>query len=392
MKKIFLSVLIGILMLCPFTTIASESQKTIECGGYSFTFPDYWMLQDLEYEGLTEPIHAAVAIDDGANVVICLTMIYVGDTITPDIIRDASVVDGIAQGMSTMASNVEYGVQTDYQEGNFDGIELPFSCTLDSMAGAGELRAFPSADQDGIVAIMRIKGYEHNDRLDSDYLECIANASGAVSVQETESLEADVSVPESDGLDFIDESGFLLDGISISSDELVEVYREFEDAFYYENIPEDPDEEEEYEHETYERIGADHGLTWEQARNVFDYVSMYGIPGANKDFTLEFGDLLDVNVSGTTVVIKAKIQPSYSNEATIHQNYFSVCDIIKNQGGDKYDSIQYWAVADMTDGSEGKVISFTVPKQIIDRVASGEIVDNKLGDYLDDLWILPSLQ
>ncbi|MCR5403951.1 MAG: hypothetical protein K6E91_09085 [Butyrivibrio sp.] len=202
---------------------------------------------------------------------------------------------------------------------------------------------------------------------------------------ETESAE------EANGLDFVDESGFMLDGISVTADELIDIYRELKDAFSYEKIPEDPDEAEAYEHETFKLIGADNGLTEEQALNIFNYVSMYGIPGANKEFSLRFGDLRDTTINGTSLIIKAKISPSYSKEATIDQNYYSVCDIIKNQGGDKYDSIQYWAVADMTDGSEGKVISFTVPKQIIDRVVSGEIVDNKLGDYLEDLWILPSL-
>ena len=59
----------------------------------------------------------------------------------------------------------------------------------------------------------------------------------------------------------------------------------------------------------------------------------------------------------------------------------------------QYDEIQYWVVADMTDGSEQKVVSFTVPKATIDMVASAErFADNTLGDYVDELWIHQSLR
>jgi len=37
-----------------------------------------------------------------------------------------------------------------------------------------------------------------------------------------------------------------------------------------------------------------------------------------------------------TVVIKAKIKPSYSNKTTIDQNYYSIADFIRNKGYDKY--------------------------------------------------------
>lgn len=45
----------------------------------------------------------------------------------------------------------------------------------------------------------------------------------------------------------------------------------------------------------------------------------------------------------------------------------------------------------MTDGSESKVISFTVPKDLIDKIKSGSVLPIELGDYVTDLWILPSL-
>ena len=66
--------------------------------------------------------------------------------------------------------------------------------------------------------------------------------------------------------------------------------------------------------------------------------------------------------------------------------------MILNQGADKYDEIQYWAVADMTDGSESKVISFTVDKDLISMIKNKQIVGNQIVDYGKDLWILPSLK
>lgn len=113
------------------------------------------------------------------------------------------------------------------------------------------------------------------------------------------------------------------------------------------------------------------------------------------EISMEFGEIESViynNIDGKSVaVVKAKITPSYSNEATINQNYFNVEDLIVNQGFDKYDEIQYWAVADMTNGSESKVISFTVDAEVIDLLKNKKIPANMLGDYLDDLWVLPSL-
>ena len=46
----------------------------------------------------------------------------------------------------------------------------------------------------------------------------------------------------------------------------------------------------------------------------------------------------------------------------------------------------------MTDGSESKVISFTLNSNTIQGVYNENIIDNQLGDYVDDLYILPSLQ
>lgn len=112
----------------------------------------------------------------------------------------------------------------------------------------------------------------------------------------------------------------------------------------------------------------------------------------SKVSSLKFGELLDVTTNDGILIIKAKISPSYNNKATITQNGFNVEDIILNQGGDSFDEIQYWAVADMTDGSESKVISFTLTKDHINSVKNEQLFGNEIVDKATDVWILPSLQ
>lgn len=113
------------------------------------------------------------------------------------------------------------------------------------------------------------------------------------------------------------------------------------------------------------------------------------------ELSLKHGELLNVTINeiDDIAVIKAKIEPSYSNRATIVQNYLNVCDLIQNHGFDQYGEVQYWAVADMTDGSESKVISFTVGADLIDLIAADDgFVENNLGDYDIDLWLHNSLK
>lgn len=115
----------------------------------------------------------------------------------------------------------------------------------------------------------------------------------------------------------------------------------------------------------------------------------------NETVTLKYGELLSINSNlgeNGGVVIKAKITSSLTNEMTINQNYYNIEDLVQNQGFDKYSEIQYWAVADMADGSESKVISFTVDKNLIEKLKSGNFATNTMGDYVSDLWVLPSLQ
>ena len=113
-------------------------------------------------------------------------------------------------------------------------------------------------------------------------------------------------------------------------------------------------------------------------------------------YALEHGELMSVitnEIDGKNViVVKAKITPSYNNKATVDQNYYNVESLIREQGCDSFDELQYWAVATMTDGSEQKVVAFTISSSLIKMIVDGSVPANQLGDYVDDLYILPSLQ
>ena len=114
----------------------------------------------------------------------------------------------------------------------------------------------------------------------------------------------------------------------------------------------------------------------------------------NAEVKLQFGELLDVteNAADNSVVVKAKIQPSVTNDATIRQNYHNIVYLVTDYGFDKYDTIKYWAVADMTDGKEAKVIQFTVPKETIDGIANEQIFGTNMDSYIEDLFLHPSLR
>ncbi|WP_455619661.1 hypothetical protein [Eisenbergiella sp.] len=113
------------------------------------------------------------------------------------------------------------------------------------------------------------------------------------------------------------------------------------------------------------------------------------------EYKLEHGDLVSAivnEIEGQNVlVVKAKISSSYNNKSTVDQNYYNVEDLIQNQGCAEFDEIQYWAVSDMSDGTESKVISFTLDAELIRKIAEKSVAANQLGDYVADLYILPSL-
>lgn len=117
---------------------------------------------------------------------------------------------------------------------------------------------------------------------------------------------------------------------------------------------------------------------------------------AAASYKLEHGELVSAienEIDGRSVlVVKAKISSSYNNAATIDQNYYNVEDLVKNQGADKFDEIQYWAVADMSSGSEEKVVSFTVGSELIQQIVAGSLPANQMGDVVADLFIHQTLR
>ena len=112
----------------------------------------------------------------------------------------------------------------------------------------------------------------------------------------------------------------------------------------------------------------------------------------NKKRYNDYGELLDLTETDGVCVLKYKITSSATKKMTMNQNYYTVVNFIKDGGGDQYNEIQYWAVADMQDGSESKVISFTVSKGLIEKVKAGTVLPTQMGDYVDELWILSSLR
>ena len=106
--------------------------------------------------------------------------------------------------------------------------------------------------------------------------------------------------------------------------------------------------------------------------------------------SLEYGELLDKTLSDVegkkVLVLKASIDHSATNKMTIQKNYFNVEDYLQHNDED-IDELQYWAVI-----GDQKIISFTLDKDTINAIKDGNLPGNLIGDYAQDLWILPSLQ
>lgn len=117
-------------------------------------------------------------------------------------------------------------------------------------------------------------------------------------------------------------------------------------------------------------------------------------PNNDAENNLKYGELVSVNDNRTSngiVVIKAKIAANITDSLTVSQNYHNAVDLIQNQGYADCE-LQYWAVADMSSGSEDKVISFTIPQDLVAQISAGDVVATQLGDLVEDLYIHPSLK
>ena len=107
---------------------------------------------------------------------------------------------------------------------------------------------------------------------------------------------------------------------------------------------------------------------------------------------IPYGEVVEAKTNDGALIIEMKVDAQASDKMTVDQNYYNVEGLVKRAGGDQYDEIQYWAIADTTDGDDTKIISFTVPSDLIQSIADGKVPTNRLGSYVDDLYILPSLQ
>lgn len=193
--------------------------------------------------------------------------------------------------------------------------------------------------------------------------------------------------------------------LGLDDDTMIAIYNDYmtawetsPDAMHEgEYTTEDIAAEDAYEEQVSKDIGEKYGLSAEDADQVYFYViAKYDDLMANKgadvaNLELNYNELLDVTTNGGTIVIKAKVSPSWNNNLTVKGCGFDVYEAIQDYGLDQYDEIQYWGVADMTDGTEQKVISFTVPKDLIEKIANGSVLENQVVQNASDVWVHQSL-
>ena len=185
--------------------------------------------------------------------------------------------------------------------------------------------------------------------------------------------------------------------LGLDNSTMLSIYQDYQTA--WESSPEDPIAKRDYEAQVDEEIAEKYGISTDDASHVYMYVlgnydKIAAENGASdtSEIQLHYGDLLSTTVNGTTIVLKAKITSSLTKKMTVASCFYDVYDAVKNYGLDQYDELQYWAVADMTDGSEQKVISFTVSHDTLEKIANGAIVEGQLQSYSTDVWLSPALQ
>lgn len=113
---------------------------------------------------------------------------------------------------------------------------------------------------------------------------------------------------------------------------------------------------------------------------------------------MRFGSLDRISITDDGIVIMlVTIKPSWTNKATIEQNFYNIENFISNYGCDDYNAVKYTAQTEVSDTRTGKtrtamVIQFIVPKDTLCALKNGTIYPNELHNYVDDLWISPILQ
>ncbi|MCD8317163.1 MAG: hypothetical protein LUB61_07175, partial [Eggerthellaceae bacterium] len=102
------------------------------------------------------------------------------------------------------------------------------------------------------------------------------------------------------------------------------------------------------------------------------------------EYTLEYGKILDIIEVDDTLDITALVEYNESQAFTVEQNYDNIYNLIKDQGASDYNEINYTAVIEEY-GQYEPVVSFTITKHNIERVAQGHIDKNLIVDVLSDI-------
>lgn len=109
-------------------------------------------------------------------------------------------------------------------------------------------------------------------------------------------------------------------------------------------------------------------------------------------YTAKFGKVIEANKTDKKLTIKYKIDSKSNDKSTLEQNGSNVEDLILNQGGDKFNEIEYVAFTNMDNGKEEKVLSFTVDKQLIRDIKDKKVVGSQIVNKAKNVWISPSLK
>ncbi len=184
-----------------------------------------------------------------------------------------------------------------------------------------------------------------------------------------------------------------LEAINLSDEEKRNLYDDLETAFDTVDYNLSPEEIRALEDACVNEVAAKYGVSYDDARNIYWYAVdgyLYDIDPAS--IKVKYGETESVMIMGNTMTIKAKIEASLTDKMTVDQNYYNVDDIIHNQNGNQFHKIRYWAVADMQDGSTSKVIQFDLDKNTITAISNGNILPIEMGEYVSNLWLLPSLR
>jgi len=189
-----------------------------------------------------------------------------------------------------------------------------------------------------------------------------------------------------------------LDAINLTDDQKRDLYDDVDAALqkaYETDISPDASAEEikAIEDRCISEVANKYGVSLEDATKAYSYGSLgYLYDIDPNSFKPEFGEMQSVTITGTTLIVKLKINQNMNSKKTIEQNYFTVEDLILNQSCNQFHKISYFAVADISEGTETKLISFDVDQDLIQAISEKKIVAIQMGDYVSELWLHQSLK